>query len=135
MSSQTRRVLVTWAFSLLSWWTSAGQAGVIIHGTRVVYPAEQQEVVVRLENRGNRPALVQTWLDSGDRHSTPATALTPISVSPPIFRIEPGQQQALRLRYTGEPLTEARERLFNRAPDVVTQRPRHRADGPRTALG
>lgn len=112
MSSQTQRVLVTCAFSLLSWWTSAGEAGVIIHGTRVVYPAEQQEVVVRLENRGNRPALVQTWLDSGDRHSTPATVHTPISVSPPIFRIEPGQQQALRLRYTGEPLTEARERLF-----------------------
>ena len=36
MSSQTQRVLVTWAFSLLSWWTSASEAGVIIHGTRVV---------------------------------------------------------------------------------------------------
>ena len=67
---------------------------------------------MRLENNGTRPALVQPWLDSGDRHSTPATAHTPFTLSPPIFRIEPYQQQALRLRYTGEPLTEDRESLF-----------------------
>jgi chaperone protein EcpD len=60
--------------------------------------------MVRPENRGPRPALVQTWLDAGDRHSSPATASAPFSVSPPIFRIEPHQQQALRLRYAGESL-------------------------------
>lgn len=87
-------------------------AGVIIHGTRVIYPAEQQEVVVRLENKGNLPALVQTWLDTGDRYSTPVTAQAPLTISPPIFRIEPSQQQALRLRYTGEPLPDNRESLF-----------------------
>lgn len=87
-------------------------AGVIIHGTRVIYPAERQEVVVRLENKGTRPALVQTWLDDGDRYSTAATAKAPLSASPPIFRIEPHQQQALRLRYSGEPLPADRESLF-----------------------
>ncbi|MBA1295104.1 fimbria/pilus periplasmic chaperone [Pseudomonas lurida] len=91
---------------------STGHAGVIVHGTRVVYPADRAEVVVRLENRGNRPALVQTWVDTGDRQSTPATARTPFALSPPIFRIEPQQQQALRLRYVGEPLAADRERLF-----------------------
>jgi chaperone protein EcpD len=58
-------------FSLLA---SSAHAGVIIYGTRVIYPADQQEVVVRLENKGNRPALVQTWLDTGDVRSTPVTA-------------------------------------------------------------
>ena len=87
-------------------------AGVIIHGTRVIYPAERQEVVVRLENKGARPALVQTWLDDGDRYSTAASAKAPLSISPPIFRIEPHQQQALRLRYLGEPLPADRESLF-----------------------
>lgn len=87
-------------------------AGVIIHGTRVIYPAEQQEVVVRLENKGLRPALVQTWLDTGDRHSTPASAQVPFTLSPSIFRMEPYQQQALRLRHTGEPMPTDRESLF-----------------------
>ncbi len=88
------------------------RAGVIIHGTRVIYPMQQQEVVVRLENKGPLPALVQTWLDTGDRHSIPATAHTPFILSPPIFRIEPRQQQALRLRYVRGALPTDRESLF-----------------------
>lgn len=87
-------------------------AGVIIYGTRVIYPVEQQEVVVRLENKGDRPALVQTWLDAGDIRSTPATAQTPFTLSPPIFRIEPNQQQAMRLRYSGEAAPTDRESLY-----------------------
>ncbi|MHA4965346.1 fimbrial biogenesis chaperone [Pseudomonas extremorientalis] len=88
------------------------RAGVIMHGTRVIYPADQQEVVVRLENKGDRPALVQAWLDTGDIRSTPATVRTPFTLSPPIFRIEPHQQQALRLRYTGAAAAPDRESLY-----------------------
>ncbi|WP_438867867.1 fimbrial biogenesis chaperone [Pseudomonas sp. L1(2025)] len=99
-------------FAVLALLAFPADAGVIIHGTRVIYPAERHEVVVRLENKGNHPALVQAWLDNGDRHSTPATANTPFTLSPPIFRIEPLQQQALRLRYSGESLPVDRERLF-----------------------
>ncbi|MFC6339119.1 fimbria/pilus periplasmic chaperone [Pseudomonas sp. CCM 7891] len=112
MKKMACQVLATCACGLLSLLAPPSHAGVIIHGTRVIYPAEQQEVAVRLENKGPRPALVQTWLDTGDRHSTPATAQTPFTLSPPIFRIEPHQQQALRLRYSGEPLPTDRESLF-----------------------
>ncbi|KAF2408575.1 molecular chaperone [Pseudomonas antarctica] len=112
MNKMTRLVLATCACGLLSLLAPPAHAGVIIHGTRVIYPAQQQEVAVRLENKGPRPALVQAWLDNGDRHSTPATAQTPFNVSPPILRIEPHQQQALRLRYFGEALPTDRESLF-----------------------
>ncbi len=108
----TALVLACCAVADLPAFAPPAMAGVIVHGTRVIYPAERQEVIVRLENKGDRPTLVQTWLDSGDRHSTPATAQTPFALSPPLFRIEPNQQQALRLRYTGEPLPVDRERLF-----------------------
>lgn len=92
--------------------TVPAHAAVIIHGTRVIYPAEQQEVVVRLENKGDRPTLVQTWLDDGDTRATPATAQAPFIVTPPIFRIEPNKQHALRLRYNGETQPNDRESLF-----------------------
>lgn len=104
--------LATCAFGWLSLQAPTAHAGVIIYGTRVIYPAEQQEVVVRMENKGDRPALVQAWLDTGDLRSTPATAQTPFTLSPPIFRIEPNQQQALRLRYSGEPVPTDRESLY-----------------------
>jgi chaperone protein EcpD len=109
MKTLATLVLATCAFGSLA---PHANAGVIVHGTRVIYPAQQPEVAVRLENKGPQPALVQAWLDDGDRHSTPATAHTPFSLAPPIFRIEPHQQQALRLRYLGEPLAADRESLF-----------------------
>ncbi|OIN43555.1 pilus assembly protein [Pseudomonas azotoformans] len=112
MKKMARLALATCAVGLLSLKAMPAHAGVIIYGTRVIFPAEHQEVVVRLENRGDRPALVQAWLDAGDIRSTPATAQTPFTLSPPIFRIEPHQQQALRLRYSGEPGPTDRESLY-----------------------
>ena len=112
MKTTNCRVLLACACCLLLLLPPPSHAGVIVQGTRVIYPAQQQEVVVRLENKGDRPALVQTWLDTGDLRSTPATAQTPFTLSPPIFRIEPNQQQALRLRYTGEASAPDRESLY-----------------------
>ncbi|AZE81816.1 Chaperone [Pseudomonas orientalis] len=112
MKTKARLIVAACMSGAMLLCTSTADAGVIIHGTRVIYPADRQEVIVRLENKGARPALVQTWLDDGDRQSTPATAKAPLSASPPIFRIEPSQQQALRLRYSGEPLPADRESLF-----------------------
>lgn len=112
MKKIARQALTTFATGLLSLLAPPSHAAVIIHGTRVIYPAERQEVEVRLENKGTRPALVQTWMDTGDRHSTPATAQAPFNLSPPIFRIEPNQQQTLRLRFSSEPLPTDRESLF-----------------------
>lgn len=96
----------------LSLQTPDAHAGVIIYGTRVIYPAAQSDVIVRLENKGERPALVQAWLDTGDVNSTPATAATPFTLSPPIFRIEPHQQQALRLRHVADSSPSDRESLY-----------------------
>lgn len=112
MKNLARLALATCAVGGLALHALTAQAGVIIYGTHVIYPAEQQEVVVRLENKGDRPALVQTWLDTGDLRSTPATAQTPFTLTPPIFRIEPNQQQALRLRHLGEPAATDRESLY-----------------------
>lgn len=112
MKTMAWLALATCAFGLLSLQTTPAHAGVIIYGTRVIFPAEQQEVVVRLENKGDRPALVQAWLDTGDVSSTPATAQTPFTLSPPFFRIEPHQQQALRLRHLGNPVPNDRESLY-----------------------
>ncbi|MBN7135427.1 hypothetical protein A7A76_11630 [Lysobacter enzymogenes] len=75
------------------------QAEVTIAGTRVVYPAQQREVAVKLNNVGARPALVQVWVDDGDPKQSPDTSKAPFLVSPPVVRIEPGKGQALRLVY------------------------------------
>jgi len=112
MNNLARSGMVICALLTTSLHATSSFAAVVIHGARVIYPAEQQEVVVRLENKGERPALVQLWLDDGDKLATPATAKAPFTALPPILRIEPKKQQAPRLRYTGEPLPKDRESLF-----------------------
>nr|WP_311528366.1 fimbria/pilus periplasmic chaperone [uncultured Ralstonia sp.] len=87
-------------------------ATVVIGGTRVVYPSDEKEVTVKLSNEGKTPGLVQVWLDDGDEQSTPDSAKVPFTVAPPIFRMDGGKGQAVRLMYTGEQLPADKESLF-----------------------
>lgn len=91
----------------------AAQCKVVISGTRVIYPAQEREVSVRLNNLADdEPSVLQIWLDAGQEDSSPDTVEVPFVVSPPVFRMDPGSAQALRLSYTGEPLPGDRESLF-----------------------
>lgn len=87
-------------------------ANVLVGVTRVVLPAEEGEVTVRLTNGNERPALVQAWIDRGDPQSSPESVDTPFLVTPPMFRMEPQRDQSLRILYTGEALPADRESLF-----------------------
>ncbi len=46
-------------------------AGIVIYGTRIIYPAENKEVMVQLMNQGNRSSLLQAWIDDGDTSLPP----------------------------------------------------------------
>lgn len=88
------------------------KAGVVITGTRLVYPASQKEVTVKLNNNGARPVLVQSWVDSGDIQSSPTSSKSPFVLSPPVSRIDPSKGQSLRLVFTGAALPTNRESVF-----------------------
>ncbi|WP_266170324.1 fimbrial biogenesis chaperone [Dyella subtropica] len=88
------------------------QANVLIGGTRVVFPAKDGEVTVRLTNDNDRPVLVESWIDRGDVHSTPESVDVPFLITPPLFRMEAKKEQSLRIVYTHEQLPADRESLF-----------------------
>jgi len=75
------------------------QASVVMTGTRVIYPAALSGKTLQLSNPDAHPYLVQVWLDAGDENSEPGAADNgaPFIANPPIFRIEPGSGQAVRL--------------------------------------
>lgn len=108
------------AMTIRAAWLLAGlllagvaQAKVVVNATRVIYPAQEREVSVRLSNLAtDEPSVLQVWLDTGDERATPDTVEVPFELTPPVFRMEPGSGQTLRLRYTGEPLPKDRETLF-----------------------
>lgn len=86
-------------------------SAVVITGTRVIYPADNKEVNIFLNNIAKEPALVQAWVDS-DESTVSTDKPIPFILTPPIFRMEGGKTQTLRLIYTKEPLPKDRESLF-----------------------
>lgn len=100
--------------SLLSLCLFAGtaNASVLIAGTRVVFPAQDGEVTVRLTNDNAHPALVEAWIDNGDPKSTPDKVSVPFLITPPLFRMEAHKDQNLRIIATPAQLPTDRESLF-----------------------
>lgn len=87
-------------------------SSIVITGTRVIYPAEEKEVSVKMNNNGSSPVLAQSWIDDGDAKSIPETAKAPFILTPPINRVNAGKGQTLRIRYSGEALPQDKESLF-----------------------
>ncbi len=87
-------------------------ASVVILGTRIIYPASVKEVTVRLQNKGNNPELVQSWIDSGDANQPLDEIEVPFILMPPVTRIEPDSGQTLRLLFTGGNLPADKESVF-----------------------
>jgi P pilus assembly chaperone PapD len=100
------------ALIALSLTATAANASVLIAGTRVVFPAQDGEVTVRLTNDNDHPALVEAWIDNGDPNSTPDKSNAPFLITPPLFRMEAHKDQSLRIISTPAQLPADRETLF-----------------------
>ncbi|SDF96604.1 fimbria/pilus periplasmic chaperone [Paraburkholderia phenazinium] len=87
-------------------------ASVTIGGTRVVYPLDQREVTVKLENDSATPSLVQVWIDDGHPDAKPGEIKVPFVITPPIFRMDPKKSQTLRVIYSGEAVPTDRESVY-----------------------
>ncbi|MDZ4300222.1 MULTISPECIES: fimbria/pilus periplasmic chaperone [Pseudomonas] len=84
----------------------------MITGTRLLYPADQKEITVKLNNNGTQPALIQSWIDTGSVESTPTSSKAPFLLSPPVARIDPTKGQSLRVLFTGAPMAQDKESVF-----------------------
>ncbi|MET0256882.1 MAG: fimbria/pilus periplasmic chaperone [Luteibacter sp.] len=95
--------------SLLS---TQASAAIVIGGTRVVFPGDRRDVAVRIQNKGDEPALVQAWIDEGDVASTPQNAEGPFVITPPVFRVDPGHGHTLRIVHVGTSAPVDAEKLY-----------------------
>jgi chaperone protein EcpD len=77
--------------------TGTASGDIVIDRTRIIYLATEREVSVTLNNRADSPRLVQAWIDAGNPQVAPEYSDVPFTLTPPIFRIEPGRGQALRI--------------------------------------
>ena len=87
-------------------------AGLIAQGTRVVFPASEREVTLRVSNTSGTPVLAQAWIDDGRQDVPPEELQVPFSVTPAVTRVEPNGGAVLRIAYLKAPLPTDRESLF-----------------------
>lgn len=98
-------------FSALSLSCSV-QADIVISGTRVIYPQSAKDVTVKMENRGNKPLLVQAWLDDGRDTTNPQELKLPFIVTPPVSRVDAAKGQTVRITWLGQPLPANKETMY-----------------------
>lgn len=84
----------------------------MIYGTRVIYPAAKNEVMVQLMNRGDRGALVQAWIDDGNTSIAPENIRVPFLISPPVVRVRANTGQQLKIKALANTLPRNQESLF-----------------------
>ena len=95
--------------------SGTAQAGVVLLGTRVVYPGQAKEKTLQMTNRGDKPAVVQSWIDDDQPNVDPHQIHVPFVLTPALSRLDPNQGQALRLHYVpdpAKPLPDDRESVF-----------------------
>ncbi|CAI1874077.1 fimbrial biogenesis chaperone [Serratia ficaria] len=83
-------------------------AGVVIGGTRLVYSGAEKEATIRVKNPDDMPYLVQSWVNADLEGNVKA----PFMVTPPLFRLNGGRENTLRVMKTAQALPEDRESVF-----------------------
>ncbi|WP_442801645.1 fimbrial biogenesis chaperone [Serratia rubidaea] len=97
----------------LGLWLNSAQAGVIVGGTRVVYDGSKREASLSISNPDKTPYLIQSWTDNdGPDGKQKGEGKPPFVVTPPLFRLDQGGENLLRIIRTGGALPEDRESVF-----------------------
>ncbi|WPU21035.1 molecular chaperone [Cedecea neteri] len=90
--------------------TLPATAGVIIGGTRVVYDGARKETSISVRNPDKTaPYLMQSWVENASESDT---SKPPFIVTPPLFRLDAGKENMLRIVRTGGNLPTDRESIY-----------------------
>jgi P pilus assembly chaperone PapD len=84
------------------------QAGVVIGATRLVYDGDKKESSLSVSNPDTMAYLIQSWVESQEGSNEKA----PFILTPPLFRLDGGLQNVLRVVRVGGSLPEDRESLY-----------------------
>ncbi|HGY1165143.1 TPA: fimbrial chaperone [Citrobacter braakii] len=87
-------------------------ASIVINATRVIYPSDAKEALIKMVNQGQQPLLIQSWLDDGHEDVDPQALNVPFIASPPVSRVDPKQGLTVRLNWDGQPLPTDRESVY-----------------------
>ncbi|WP_336240697.1 molecular chaperone [Citrobacter werkmanii] len=78
---------------------NAYAGGIVLGGTRIVYPADATQSSLSIRNTSKKDVfLIQSWVSDANGKKT-----HDFIVTPPLFVMNPGKENTLRLELTGKP--------------------------------
>ena len=85
---RTYLVLALWAHA------ATGMAGIQVGGTRVIFPATQQEAALQVRNQGTDDIMIQSWIEAMPNQ---AESDVPFAITPSLARLGHRKEQTLRI--------------------------------------
>ena len=87
---------------------AAGKGGIGLAATRLVYSEGEEQISLGVRNTSpDVPYLIQSWVMTPDNKKSADFIITP-----PLFVLNPANENLLRIMYIGAPLAKDRETLF-----------------------
>ena len=93
----------------------AAHAGVVISGTRFIYPAGEKSITFAVRNPSTSTWLIHTKVNAGGSWKgadQPETTQNTFIATPPLFTLRPDRENTVRLTFTDGALPTDRESLF-----------------------
>lgn len=94
MKKLTTKAVVLSALMMSS---MASQAGIVIGGTRVIFPGDKKEASLSINNPDSSPYLIQSWIET-EKGSMAKDAFI---MTPLLFRLDHGEKNLLRIEDVG----------------------------------
>ena len=97
-------ILICVIISMNAW------SGIMASTTRVVYFEGENDKSLTVVNTNDYPVIVQNWVDRGA--GDPLLSESPFFVLPPVYYLEPGQRQGLRIINNVKNISKNEEALY-----------------------
>ncbi|PVZ80251.1 long polar fimbrial chaperone LpfB [Serratia sp. S1B] len=116
MKSMTKLLFLMALFTI----SNVVQAAVTLGSMRLIYLGDKKEVLLNVTNSEQQPYLVQAKI----KNSTEGSGNPPFIITPPLFRLDGGQQNTLRVVRAGGNLPTDKESLYWVAVKSIASSPK-----------
>lgn len=87
---------------------AAQAGGMMLGGTRLIYPVGQKQGSMTVRNTDKESSfLIQSWIENSEGNKT-----EDFIVTPPVYISAPGNENVLRIMYVGNPVRNDQETLY-----------------------
>lgn len=104
------RIITSLALTVLlsQGYMASAYAGVLIGGTRLIYPEGKKEINITVENKESTPYLIKSFIEKGSIEGSESFFM----ITPPLFRLDAQQKSVLRIFKASDSMPADRESVF-----------------------